>query len=133
MFSLTVMKGKPPSTSRDVLVFTSTSCNYWDCSPLWLHDSTEEALLDWVGVFGWLGVCWSLAPSGCGSIVADAVADAVGTGRPGVLGASLSEEQTLNLCVVYMNSNVTWGRRLWRCTISRRQVNVYTWNGWSCR
>jgi len=27
----TVMKGKPPSTSRDVLVFTSTSCNYWDC------------------------------------------------------------------------------------------------------
>lgn len=54
----------------------------------------EEALLDWVGVCGWLGVCWSFAPSGCGDAVADAVADAVGPGRPGVLGAALSEEQT---------------------------------------
>ena len=54
----------------------------------------EEALLDWVGVCGWLGVGWSFAPSGCGDAVADAVADAVGPGRPGVLGAGFSEEQT---------------------------------------
>ena len=53
----------------------------------------EEALLDWVGVCGWLGVGWSFAPSGCGDAVADAVADAR-PGRPGVLGAALSEEQT---------------------------------------
>ena len=53
----------------------------------------EVALLDWVGVCGWLGVCWSFAPSGCGDAVADAVADAE-PGRPGVLGAGLSEEQT---------------------------------------
>ena len=82
----------------------------------------------WVGVFGWLGVCGSLVPSGCGYAVADAVADALGPGRPGVLGAVLSEEHTSNCCVVIMNSNFTWGRRLWCSTISPRHVKVHTLN-----
>jgi hypothetical protein len=78
------------------------------------------------------GVCCCLALSGCGDAVADAVADAVGPGRPGVVGASLSEEKTFNCCVGHSICYVTWGSRLWCCAFSPKHVEARTWDVTSC-
>ena len=87
------MKGKPLSASRDVLVLTLPLATTGTAGWLALDDSTGDSR---VGDCALVGVGCSLALSGCGDAVADAVADADGPGRPGVLGASLSEEQTFN-------------------------------------
>ena len=94
----------------------------------------EELLLAWVGVsfgdFVWLGDCGSLAPSSCGDAVADLVARVYC--RPGVLGEGLSGDLTFNCCVVSMNSNFTWGTRLWCSAISPRLGKVHTLNRTFC-
>ena len=92
-FRMTIMKGKPLSASRDVLVLTLPLATTGTAGWLALDDSTGDSR---VGDCALVGVGCSLALSGCGDAVADAVADADGPGRPGVLGASLSEEQTFN-------------------------------------